>query len=230
MGILKSLLLFASKNKEYQNIEQIMKQHYIFTLSLFLFFVFSCTSESAKQETATDQPIAENTIKTSTEKTITSNETAVAVSETGEEIKKVTYDKEIELINTEIMRINENLVFYTKEERLADWETFSCELKQYKDENGLILKAEATCGDHSWEIYSIALSKSSSKLLYGKYLKNVTDDRLPTIREFYSIGSMIPSENAYTVIMDESGKEIAPDGYRTYSVLYEAAFDAFCYE
>lgn len=210
-----------------------MKQHYIFTLSFFLFLVFSCTSENAKQETRTEPPTAENASKTPEEKTIASNETAikgVAVSEIGEEIKKVTHDKEIELINAEVMRINKNLAFYTQEERLADWETFSCQLKQYKDENGLILKAEATCGDHFWEIYSIALSKSSSKLLYGKYLKNVTDDRLPTIREFYSIGAMIPSENAYTVIMDESGKEIAPEGYRTYSVLYEAAFDAFCYE
>ncbi|CAA6826590.1 MAG: Unknown protein, partial [uncultured Aureispira sp.] len=42
-----------------------------------------------------------------------------------------------------------------------------------------------------------------------------------------SIGSMIPSKDAYTVIMDESGKEVGPEGYRKYSVLYDKAVLAF---
>jgi hypothetical protein len=210
-----------------------MKHYHIFTLSLLLFLLFSCSSENTTEAEKIDNTTTENGIITPVEQTDVSTETevkTVAVSATENETNKVTHDKEIELINSEITRINKNQKNYTKEERVADWETRSCQLKQYKNENGLILKAEAVCGDHSWEIYSIALSETASKLIYGKYLEKVPGAARPIVREFYSIGSMVPSENAYSLILDESEKEVAPEEYRKYSVLYEAAFDAFYYE
>ncbi|MBL4651175.1 MAG: hypothetical protein JKY03_15705 [Aureispira sp.] len=210
-----------------------MKHYHILTLSLLLFLLFSCSSETTTEVEKIDNLTTENEVIAPAEQTDASSETevkAVAVRATENEINKRTHDKEIELINSEITRINKNQQNYTQEERVADWETRSCQLKQYKNENGLILKAEAVCGDHSWEIYLIALSETTSKLFYGKYLEKVPNAARPIVREFYSIGSMIPSENAYRLILDESGKEVAPEGYRKYSVLYEAAFDAFCYE
>lgn len=205
-----------------------MKKYTFFALFILLFTLFACSSQTTEQK-----------VEANTTETINSSEEAVQTSSTTEESKAVTVSQEepatentknkeeIELINMEVMLINESLALYTKEENTANWETLACQRTEYKNENGIVVKVTAVCGDHSWEIYSTALSKTDSKLLYGKYLENVTDDRLPTIREFYSIGSMIPSENAYTMIMDESGKEVDPAGYRKFSVLYEAAFDAF---
>lgn len=206
-----------------------MKYHPILSLLLLFFLTLSCSSKTA-QDTKTDNVTTENIGTISSEEATTSDEseaTTVAVSTKENEINKATHDKEIELINTEISKINQNLASYTKEEEVADWETIPCQLKKYKNEHGLPLKIEAVCGDHSWEIYAIALSETSSKLLYGKYLEKIPDAPRPSVREFYSIGSMIASENAYTLILDESGNEVDRAGYRKYSVLYEAAFDAF---
>jgi hypothetical protein len=205
-----------------------MKQQTILTLFVLLFTLFSCSSETATQETNTDN--TEQGSGTTAPSTTTSSNTeasTVAVSQVENASDNAKNKEEIELINGEIMRINENLANYTKKESTADWETLACQLIQYKNENGVVVKIESVCGDHSWEMYSVALSETDSKLIYGKHLEKVPDAARPTVREFYSIGSMIPSENAYTVILDESGNELAPAGYRKYSVLYEAAFDAF---
>lgn len=210
-----------------------MKHRHILSLFLLLFLVLSCSSKMATQDTKTDNVTTENIGTTASEEVTNSKEseiTTVAVSSTENEINKAIQDKEIELINTQISKNNENLAFYTKKESTVDWETLTCQTIQYKNENGVVMKLEAICGKHSWEIYMLDLSKNTSKLIYGKYLEKVSNAVRPIVREFYSIGSMIPSDNAYRLILDESGKEVAPAEYRKYSVLYEAAFDAFSYE
>ena len=206
-----------------------MKVHTILSLFVVLFALFSCSSATTEQENDGNTNNTEITKPEAVEAEVSqeTGATAVTVAQTASTIDNEKNKEEIELINGEVMMINESLSLYTKKENTGNWETLACKLTQYSNENGIVVKTEAVCGDHTWEIYNVALTKTDSKLLYGKYLEKVADSRLPSVREFYSIGSMMPSENAYTMIFDESGKEVDPAGYRKYSVLYEAAFDAF---
>lgn len=210
-----------------------MKHHRIFSAFLLLLLLFSCSAENTAQEAKIEQESTSNVATSPSENRASSDATAikeVPASLGTEDAKEVTHEEEIALINSEIMRINGNLASYTKKESKANWETLACKLTQYINENGAIVKVESVCGKHDWTMYFFELSKRETKLLYGKHLEKVPDAARPVVREFYSIGTMMPSENAYRLILDESGNELDPDGYRKYSLLYEAAFDAFGYE
>jgi hypothetical protein len=208
-----------------------MKKHTISILFIILIALCSCSSEVTKEGASTDSAETGNsTIKTEvagTEASQRTDESPVAVSDVESVIEEGKNKEEIALIYGEVMRINGNLASYTKKESTANWETLTCKLTQYVNENGAIVKIESVCGNHDWAMYCFELSKTESKLLYGKYLEKVPNAARPEAREFYSIGTMIPSENAYTMIVDASDKEVEPAGYRKYTVLYEAAFDAF---
>ena len=213
-----------------------MKIYPILTFSLLLFVLFSCSSETTTQEPKTDAPTTENEMRTAVEEVpggiVVERDTegqAVRESSTENEPSDTppNHEKEIWLIRDEISRINKNIANYRKKKRTVDWESQSCQLTQYVTENGIVVKIESDCGDHYWELYSVVLSTTTSKSLYGKYLETVPDARLPKVREFYSIGSMIPSDDAYGLIMDESGKEVAAAEYRKYNPLYDAAVLAF---
>jgi len=202
-----------------------MKNYPVFTLSLFLFLLFSCSSKTTRKEVITGNSSIEKEVTVSEK--IETKTTSVSLTEEEPPEILPNEEKEILLVREEVVRINKNIENYTKKKSTVNWETATCELTQYENEKGVIIKTVANCGGHNWELYYLVWSERDRKLLHGKYVETIPNTRAPIVHEFYSIGAMIIGESAYGLILDASGKKVKPSEYRKYAALYEAAFLAF---
>lgn len=194
-----------------------MKYSKLFSYLLITFILTACSSGSTTE--TTNNATSEATVEKQKEPTAGASTEAVKVA-----IKDpINHDKEIALINEAITEINQNIASYASNESKVETETISCKVVHSINRQNALIKSTATCGDNFWEIYCIGTTGNSSKVIYTKLIQKNPEGGRPSVREFYSIGSMIKEHQVYTLILDESGKEIEPGDYQNYNPLYEDA-------
>ncbi len=167
------------------------------------------------------------------------NKESKKIVETIEAEKKVEkkidspYATEIGMIKAAVEKINTDasLVQSTR----AD-DKLPCEIKEWKDSDGTVLKFTKSCGDNSisqvhWAFYYHKYDATTRKVLFVKYVKEeynapitytkeqaaaegVTEGYYDpsktkvTTRLVYSIGTLMEGKETFGLVLDETGKQI----------------------
>lgn len=212
-----------------------MKYTYLLLLCFSLLLAACGADANANEQDNTQNTdnteVNANMDNESTEAGTTANtETGMSASETTPETPKTGtavvegYEKEMGMINEEIMTINQKMDEYKGEEGGKDVEGVKWTTMKYLNKDGVVRKITASSEGASWEMYFIALDASDNKLIYSKYVEAAMEGGLPTVREFYSIGSMVEGPENFPLILDESGQQVQGSDLMKYNELYDDAF------
>lgn len=203
-----------------------MKSNLLFSTLILLtcLSLFSCNSsqktEITKEETGNLE--SQTTENETFEDTHSEEQTTV---ENNSELDK--YQAEIKLINEKITEINNELSKYSVKNVEEKVSGNSYKIKNYYNKDNNMIKSEFVSETDSWILYRIPLSKTDTKLMYGKFVGQLDENTgKPIVREFYSIGSMIKGDETFALILDESNKQIMGQELIKYEMLYEDIFIA----
>ncbi|AFM05623.1 hypothetical protein Fleli_3294 [Bernardetia litoralis DSM 6794] len=189
--------------------------------------LFSCNSSQKTENTKEDTEEISNLEAQPTENEIlkdTHSEEEISL-ERNSELDK--YQAEIKLINEKIKEINNELSNYSVKNVEKKVGEISYKIKNYYNKNDNMIKSEFVSDTDSWTLYNIPLSKTDTKLMYGKFVGQLDENTgKPIVRECYSIGSLIKGDETFGLFLDEEGRQVLGKELRKYTTLYEDIFIA----
>ncbi len=239
MILIKITIFICSKKDNYYkvcvflNFVHSLKKHFkmkynsiFLSFSIFLgLFLFSCNSSDKKENQKENTEKTTNLQAQEIEKTVQTTDLEQTVVENNSELDK--YKAEIALINEKIMEINNDISNFSIKNADTELEKTAYKVKNFYNKETVLIKSELTSNMDSWTLYYTILSGKDTKLMYSKFVGQLDENTgKPTVREFFSIGSLIKGNETFALILDENEKQIMGQELMKYQTLYDNVFIA----
>lgn len=188
-----------------------MNTFYLLLITLTI-FLSACGDSAPNQDTPAGEAPANRVVNESGETPVNEATNTVAeIAPTAQAVvNKVATDltKEQKVIDDAVGTINENIGQYSKKKSTMSYKGSEYNLLKYMDENGFVVKVEATGGKRNWEFFAAPKAASPNQLIYSTYYQKTDNPYEPITRSIYHLGSLTDLEPKSTWFLDQEGATV----------------------